>query len=69
MAIKYYFSKIAEMFHKSRKVYGRNNEFKFLKVIFFNIIIIILVSYNPLPKNFATINLSLESGKLKILST
>ena len=31
MAIKYYFSKIAEMFHKSRKVYGRNNEFKFLK--------------------------------------
>ena len=42
MAIKYYFSKIAEMFHKSRKVYGRNNEFKFLKVIFFNIILIIL---------------------------
>jgi len=42
MAIKYYFSKIDEMFHKSRKVYGRNNEFKFLKVIFLNIIIIIL---------------------------
>ena len=42
MAIKYYFLKVGEMFHKSRKVYGRNNEFKFLKVIFFNIILIIL---------------------------
>tara|TARA_B100000780_G_scaffold276309_1_gene244640 strand:+ start:1152 stop:2876 length:1725 start_codon:yes stop_codon:yes gene_type:complete len=42
MAIKYYFSKVGEMFHKSRKVYGRNNEFKFLKVIFFNIIVIVL---------------------------
>ena len=30
---------------------------------------LILVSHNPLPVNFATINLSLESGKLKILST
>ena len=30
---------------------------------------LVLVTHNPIPKNFATINLSLESGKLKILST